>query len=698
MRILVTARYVEGTAYEGGSGRFMRTVIDTLANMGHDVLATNYPNEKDIYDLIIVSHQEPFNMIKYNDARKVYISHGVIEDERFLPGADKYISVSEEVQKANLQHRAIKSDIINQPIRIGEYKRPSDVLEKILIIRTYELKDDPFACLFEKYDIRISDPEVPIEKQIEWADLCITLGRGALESMAQGKPVLVADNRSYIGPIGDGYVTPENISEIAKCNFSGRRYWKEITEEWLESELAKYNPDDSEFLYQYVKENHDAKKTVAQYLEMTQIHIVTSFSRIHLLDTIIHHYEPMKIIWHPIVFEKENRSILWPAEKGWIHPFVVPDEELDFVYTKYNEFIRKSIIQSDDYYIFLDDQDMIEKDTVRKLREMTDDVVFISMKRGYKIPENALFDHGVSTFTADEENVKAGQISIQQYVTKGQITKRLSFFADILAGEWLKQNFPIRYEPDIYSLFNYFEPGRWDKPDIITGVLINDIYRFNTILRKSDLPGDVKYVINPESATKGINTLLGIMKQEEARIGIIVHQDMYFRNGWIQKVEEQLNLLPDSWVVAGIVGKDMHERICGKFRDMRMVDTINTSHIHEFPQPAASFDECVLIFNLEKDFRFDESLDGFDLYGTLAVLQTWEMGGTAWIIDAFAEHYCMRPFSWVPDDDFKRRFKMLYDRYNEKFGVVDSTAFVNKPKLDNHDYEFTPRFGTGAGA
>jgi len=160
-------------------------------------------------------------------------------------------------------------------------------------------------------------------------------------------------------------------------------------------------------------------------------------------------------------------------------------------------------------------------------------------------------------------------------------------------------------------------------------------------------------------------------------------------------LRNRLAELPDSWVVAGIVGKDLHGRICGNIHDMRMVMHISTLDIHDFPQMAASLDECVLIFNLTKHFRFDEFLDGFDLYGTLAVLQAWEMEGTAWIINAFAEHYCMRPFTWYPDEDFTRRYKMLYDRYNAKWGNVDSTAFVSKPKFADA-YEYKPRFETSA--
>ena len=214
------------------------------------------------------------------------------------------------------------------------------------------------------------------------------------------------------------------------------------------------------------------------------------------------------------------------------------------------------------------------------------------------------------------------------------------------------------------------------------GCLVNDPYRFNTVLRKSDLPGKLHYIPNPESATKGLNQLLGIIEAEGADIAILTHQDMHYRNGWLGKVKAQIASLPESWVVAGIVGKDMEGRICGRVHDMRTVDHINTADIHDFPHPACCFDECCIIVNLKKGFRFDEALDGFDLYGTLCVLQTWEAGGTAWVIDAWCEHFCHRPFSWFPGEDFKARYKWLYDRYQEKFQNIDSTVFVSKPRFE----------------
>jgi hypothetical protein len=240
----------------------------------------------------------------------------------------------------------------------------------------------------------------------------------------------------------------------------------------------------------------------------------------------------------------------------------------------------------------------------------------------------------------------------------------------------------IVYRPDLFALFNFYEPGRWIdmKPGeareikISFGVMVNDLLRLDMVLQKSQFPKGTKChtITNPESATKGLNLLLQKIEADGADVGILVHQDIYFRSGWLPQVKEQIAMLPDSWVVAGIIGKDMNGIICGQFHDMRIPQDFNTKHIHDFPQPAICFDECCILVNLKKGFRFDEALDGFDLYGTLCVLQAWEMGGSAFVIDAYAEHYCMRPFTWYPEDSFVKNYKWLYDKFT---GIrVDSTA------------------------
>lgn len=265
MKVLVSANYTSGKAEEGGSSRLMKCIIDELVHQGHEITS----DKKDC-DVAICSHDFDASI----ESKKIFISQGVLTEERCRVGADVYVSISEEVRAANLS-RGFKSTVIPQPIKIS--KPPSllnSSLKNILIIRdSANLISDPFEFLHEKYDVKISDMNIPIEDQIQEADLCITLGRGALESMALGVPVLIADNRHYMGAFGDGYVTALNIDEIALSNFSGRRFKYPINQQWVENELKKYNPNDGLILYEYVMRHHDVENIVKAYLNSgTNIH------------------------------------------------------------------------------------------------------------------------------------------------------------------------------------------------------------------------------------------------------------------------------------------------------------------------------------------------------------------------------------------------------------------------------------------
>lgn len=268
LKILVTAIYVNGIPKEGGSSFYMKSIIDTLRAMGYDVTATNTPETviNQHFDLIICSHNKILNKIKHMKAPKVCISQGIIEPEQLHTGATKYYSISEETKLKNLE-LGINSEIIGQPVQIPTIQPINSTLKNILIIKNITSNEtNPFKSLHTKYNVKYSDSSIPIEEQIKWADLCISLGRGAVSAMSLGRPVLVADNRGYIGNVGDGYITKDNVNEIAKNNFSGRRYRHPITDEWLFSELNKYNVNDSMFVYNYVKLNHNIKTVVHKIL------------------------------------------------------------------------------------------------------------------------------------------------------------------------------------------------------------------------------------------------------------------------------------------------------------------------------------------------------------------------------------------------------------------------------------------------
>ncbi len=423
---------------------------------------------------------------------------------------------------------------------------------------------------------------------------------------------------------------------------------------------------------------------------MRNIHLIIPFSRPENKDKLIEAYRPMGVILHPIMFEDEE--IEFPDEE-WIQPFVIREKSTDCKAMmpgtyKRNRWIGSRIVFGNDYYVTADDDDMYEPNVMSEIRQMNDDIVVISMKRGHRIPKGIKppRDYPTNTLFAAPENVELGSISAQQSFVKGHIFKQHLHDEEIHVwdGELIihhkESGEQIAYRPDLFALFNYYEPERWDhnQPKVVFGCMINDPQRFSMVLRQSQINSPLMFVQNPESATKGLNILLDKSELESADIAVLCHQDIYFRQGWVEQLRYQVKMLSDDWICAGVIGKDATGLVCGKFHDMRIPDHFNTSDIHSFPQEVCCFDEAVIIINMNKGFRFDEDLTGWDLYGTLVVIQSWEMGGKAYVLDLFTEHYCMRPFSWSPCETFIKNYKLLHDRFSAKW-KLDSTALGLSP-------------------
>ncbi len=101
-----------------------------------------------------------------------------------------------------------------------------------------------------------------------YSDMVLGNGRGILEAMACGKPVVILDEM-YNGEV----VGPENINDIAFFNFSGRHLRDHVQSQDALYMILKDLLDDvearkriGEYLYAYIKKNMDAKIGAEQLL------------------------------------------------------------------------------------------------------------------------------------------------------------------------------------------------------------------------------------------------------------------------------------------------------------------------------------------------------------------------------------------------------------------------------------------------
>ena len=112
------------------------------------------------------------------------------------------------------------------------------------------------------------NPIFDIEKKIQEADLVVTLGRGAYESMACGRPVFILDNRGYSGQgmVGDGLLTADTIDKSLENNCSGRAFKKRFTEAMVLEEFAKYDSSLGDYFRDYALKNFNMDIQLEKYL------------------------------------------------------------------------------------------------------------------------------------------------------------------------------------------------------------------------------------------------------------------------------------------------------------------------------------------------------------------------------------------------------------------------------------------------
>lgn len=192
----------------------------------------------------------------------------------------RFLAISEEV-KANLTRNGIEEGAITifRNIVDSEKFRPNQEIAETptsAIIYSYKIDDGKLATILKACGAlgircrRIGErPGIlhqdDVAAQINKSDIVFTLGRGAIEAMMCGKIPIIYD---YQG--GDGMVTPQNIYELMRCNFSGRLHGIPYTVEQLIDEIKKYNPKYGLTLRNLATELFDANRNVDTLIRILQ--------------------------------------------------------------------------------------------------------------------------------------------------------------------------------------------------------------------------------------------------------------------------------------------------------------------------------------------------------------------------------------------------------------------------------------------
>jgi len=219
MRILIAAKHPPGGALKiGGVQSWCKTIGDELKVLGHSVTFWG-PGEllTGSFDFGIFANVADTYPVMQFCKKTVAVCHGIIEAEK--PGhGDVQLFTSEEVR----EYWKGVGNIINQPIDMNFWS-PADA-QKIFVTRFSYRKGLNFvpsvaSVLNLKYiHVRNSSPR-EVRDILRQSAVVLATGRAALEAMAVGCPVVVADHRRAYQP---ALMHTGDMESARLENYSGR--------------------------------------------------------------------------------------------------------------------------------------------------------------------------------------------------------------------------------------------------------------------------------------------------------------------------------------------------------------------------------------------------------------------------------------------------------------------------------------------
>ena len=266
----------------GGSELWTHTMYHQLKKDHNVSVYTKYPGiisaqlntvtkpPKDI-DVIIGAHW--VHMKKeglHKLAPIILVSHSFfLEVERFERGAAKYVAISDEIARIRKKYNPT---VIYNPIDFKVYrpiKPPRKRLTKVLYLSHGGRKADNIikeAC--EEYGVeylQFDKRRIDLSGYINEADMCIGIGRCAIEAMACGRSVIIGDWRNYQQEFsGSGLLMPDELDACRGHNYTGRHNPKALTKQDLINYFEMYLADTS--YVDAVKRHHDVEVVAEQFM------------------------------------------------------------------------------------------------------------------------------------------------------------------------------------------------------------------------------------------------------------------------------------------------------------------------------------------------------------------------------------------------------------------------------------------------
>ena len=249
-------------------------VGDEIKKLGVNIYTT--PPHKE-YDIALASHLSTTKYAYQVAKTSIQTCHGIYPAlEQPDPNVTKLVTISQEVQN-HIKGKGMESTIIHNGVDVDRFspiKPINTKLKKVFSLAHDQGVNQLIANACAKAGIEFEwhnkyiNPIFDIEKKIQEADLVVTLGRGAYESMACGRPVFILDNRGYSGQgmVGDGLLTADTIDKSLENNCSGRAFKKRFTEAMVLEEFAKYDSSLGDYFRDYALKNFNMDIQLEKYL------------------------------------------------------------------------------------------------------------------------------------------------------------------------------------------------------------------------------------------------------------------------------------------------------------------------------------------------------------------------------------------------------------------------------------------------
>jgi hypothetical protein len=292
-------RFLVGNAHLsqlGGSETFTYAFVGELVRLGHevDVICASHPygvigdqlaemwitvNRPSIrgraYDAAFLSHDTTvemlFRLFPYFPPEKVVQTiHGSVPtlEAPYLSKPIQYVVISDE-----LREKYPMADVIMNGVNLDRFRPGVKVPGSVLSLCQSESFNAMLSEICAELGLtfksrnKFTNPIWNIEDELATAEIAIGIGRSAIEAMACGCAVLIADHRPYQGALTDGWAANHEI--VRHTNYSGRWLNAKATRSTMTATLeAGKDQDDACYYRRIAAEHHDIRKQVAKYLEM----------------------------------------------------------------------------------------------------------------------------------------------------------------------------------------------------------------------------------------------------------------------------------------------------------------------------------------------------------------------------------------------------------------------------------------------